>query len=298
MRSRLLTTSLVVFTILCWSINFYMVPLAIAHLSVMAASAVRYTFGVITLAILFLFFGKKDGKYLRDHWPAMLLVGFVGMYVFNYLFFLGLKTTSAFNGSILMGLNPVTTALMAVLFMKVRLKNFQWTGIVASFLGACIVIINGQWATMKEIKIVEGDGYLFLANISFALHNVWVRKYLLAVPPLLTAFVSATFATALFYLTAWHDLASAPFATLPLSFYGSVIFMGVFATGLAYFFWNRGISIIGAPQAALFMNLIPVFTALISIGIGQTLSLHQIFGGMVVITGLFIFNGMIINRKK
>jgi drug/metabolite transporter (DMT)-like permease len=68
----------------------------------------------------------------------------------------------------------------------------------------------------------------------------------------------------------------------------ALLFMGVVGSGLAYLWWNSGVVRLGAARAAMFGNLTPVFTVLIAVALGQTLDAAQLFGAVLVISGVII----------
>src|SRR5699024_395615 len=68
----------------------------------------------------------------------------------------------------------------------------------------------------------------------------------------------------------------------------AILYTGVFASILAYIFWNNGVAKLGANHAGIFMNFIPVFATLFAIlFIGETLRFYQIAGGLLVVFGVY-----------
>jgi drug/metabolite transporter (DMT)-like permease len=69
---------------------------------------------------------------------------------------------------------------------------------------------------------------------------------------------------------------------------GSILYLGIFSTVFAFILWNRSISVVGTVKASISMNLIPVFTAIITLIMGGTISITQIWAGVIVIIGVLL----------
>nr|WP_280740169.1 EamA family transporter [Paenibacillus maysiensis] len=64
--------------------------------------------------------------------------------------------------------------------------------------------------------------------------------------------------------------------------------MGLFPSIGSFLFWNQGVKEIGPGKASITMNLMPIFTAILSVMIGQGLLISQIVGGVIVIIGMLL----------
>ena len=66
----------------------------------------------------------------------------------------------------------------------------------------------------------------------------------------------------------------------------SVLFIAVFPSIDSYLLWNTALRAVPASRAGVFLNLITVFTVTISLAAGQSLSLIQLGGGILVFAGI------------
>jgi drug/metabolite transporter (DMT)-like permease len=70
-----------------------------------------------------------------------------------------------------------------------------------------------------------------------------------------------------------------------------VAYVAVFASILSYLFWNRGVQLIGANRAGLFICLVPVYaSALAIVFLGETLHLYHLAGLVLVVLGFVLVN--------
>jgi drug/metabolite transporter (DMT)-like permease len=62
--------------------------------------------------------------------------------------------------------------------------------------------------------------------------------------------------------------------------------MALFGSVLAYLWWNQAVQQLSATPVASFLNLVPMFTALIGVALGQPVTAAQICGAALVIVGV------------
>jgi drug/metabolite transporter (DMT)-like permease len=81
----------------------------------------------------------------------------------------------------------------------------------------------------------------------------------------------------------------------PLALTG-ILYMAIFPSVFLYVFWNMSVRAIGINQAGISLNLIPVFTAIISVILGERITGTQVVGGLLVFMGVYLTSGML-DRK-
>jgi drug/metabolite transporter (DMT)-like permease len=189
-----------------------------------------------------------------------------------------------------MALNPTITVVLAAIVMKEVITGRQLLGLVLSMLGIVVVVTGGSWQRLTQLGFAQGDLLLLVGNLCWAIYSVLGKR---AVKKLST--LQATTVTMLIGATAIGALAiTAQGGNLALPPHGSLAALGImalFGTVLAYLFWNHGISTIGPARTSVFFNLVPVFTMLIAIGLGQKVILAQWLGAALVMTGVLFSSG-------
>jgi drug/metabolite transporter (DMT)-like permease len=284
------TYLMLVFATLFWGANFIFAKIALQTLTPGLVATGRFLMASLLLLSIFAF---KKGNFnwadIQPKLPVLLVSGVVGVFLYNLMMFVGLKTTSATNGALIMGLNPMFTLILSSFMLGTGINKFQLLGIVLSFLGVIFVISNGSLNTLLHLNFVAGDLLLIVSSIVFGLYNVINRKYLPGFNTLnLTAITTFT-ATILFlgytvFTVDVHTIIIVPEAILSLAF------MGIFGSVLAYYFWNYGVQQMGADHSAIFINFVPFFASLISVLQGHSITPVQICGGLLIISGVFISN--------
>jgi drug/metabolite transporter (DMT)-like permease len=269
-----------------WGANFYFGKLVVGYMSPEAANTLRFGIAAIILTIvLFLAKGLSREMFIKKA-KIYLILAVIGIYGFNMLFLLGLKYTSSVNGSLIMGLNPLLTAILSYFFLRTSINLKQLIAISISFAGVVIIISAGSFSAMRDLNFSLGDILLIMASTSFAIYNIINRKYMSDVSPLHTTAITTIISAILFYLSSLFMGKNPGLLTIPTNIWEALLFMSIFGSILAYIFWNKGVSEIGANKASLFTNIIPLSGALISVAMGHELVNYQILGGIFILVGV------------
>lgn len=282
---------LLIFTMLSWATNFHVVKIALEFYSPLGVAAWRFFFGVLTLLIIvYIQFRKRlsEIRFSSKEWGYMFLTSFFGIFLTIYFFNVGLQTTSAVNGSLIIATSPAITATLSFLFLNKKVNLLQWMAIALSFIGVLIILINGEIEKLSQLAFEPGDIFIISMATVFSLSQIIVSKYLSHVDSILMTSISSFMALCLFALLSLPELVSTPLP-VSLSFWSSVLFMGVIATGIAYTAFYYCVVKLGATISTLYMNLIPFFVVLLAFPFGETLSSAQIIGGVIIITGILLF---------
>lgn len=274
------------FATVSWGLNFHLAKLMLEDSTALEAGLWRYVFGVGVL-LFFLWGDWPRWSAIQKQLGPLFLVGFIGLFGFNYLFFVGLSMTSAINAALIAGLNPATTLLLSRLILKTRITRAQVVGIALALVGVCFLILKGRISSIMRLDLNLGDALILMANIVFALHNVWVKQHGGRLNNRHFTFLTNLFCL-LGFVFLLPVLEIGPVATYPRQYWVAAIGMGAVGTALAYYFWNRGIAHLGAPQAGIFMNLVPLSAALFALAFGEIIQFYHIVSGTVIIIGVVI----------
>ena len=262
-----------------WGANFNLSKHVLVDLNALVAAAAR--FDIAALAMLVISAVKGQRVPLIRHGRAYWTLGLVGIAGFNVLFFYGMRTTSAVNAALIMALNPLLTVLLAFL---IGMQRPHWRQLAAFPLGAAgvaVVVLGGG----AQLRISEGDVLLLGGNLCWAFYNVMAGRMLPRDVGGL-ANTAALMLTGGAVLTLAAALAGVPVTAPRVDALGALLLMSLGGSVLAYLFWNTGIARLGPARAALFLNLVPVSSMVISALEGHMPSAIQLAGGAIVIAAV------------
>lgn len=284
------TYLLLVIATLFWGGNFIFAKLALETLNPGFIAAARFFIAGLLLVIV-LWFRRRDFHWesIRPKLPILIGSGIIGVFVYNLMMFIGLRSTSATNGALIMGLNPMFTLILSVLLLSAKINRLQLLGILLSFSGVLCVISGGSLDTILHLNFVSGDIMLIASSLSFGLYNVINKKYLSEINVYsLTAFTTLPATVLFLFIAGFESGGHLPAVSAWAA--GSIAFMAICGSVLAYYFWNYGVKQIGADNSAIFINLVPLFATFFSVILGKPLYASQLAGGLLIVSGVVITN--------
>lgn len=256
-----------------------------------AAGTLRFI--VATSVLVALVHAREGGlpQLDRRQWLAMAVLGLTGAFLFNAFFFLGLERIPASRASLVMALNPAGTAVAMWLVYRERLGAVQWGGMALALLGVAVVLSHGDLATLFTGAIGLGDVLVFGCVVSWSAYTLVARWLVGRVSALAMTTYGAIFGLAMLAACVPFERPWAQLAELPLRGWLAVVYAGLFATVLAFLFFNDGVRRIGASRTAIFINLVPVFGVLIAATLlGEPIEASTLVGGAMVIAGVMVVN--------
>ncbi|RMF95282.1 MAG: DMT family transporter [Gammaproteobacteria bacterium] len=222
----------------------------------------------------------------RRHWRVFLLLGAL-MIGCTSLFVVMLQFTTAINLSLINSLQPTMTVLLSWLLLRQRLRPLQAAGILLGVAGVIVMVAEGDMAQLLALRFNPADlgalaGVLGLAGYALCLR--WLPPGLSAVDILFGIVVAGCAVLAPFYLAEtllYRPMPASPeaaAAALAMAFFGSV---------LGNLGWNTGNQVLGPNQASIFINLIPVFGALLAVlFLGESLYPYHLAGFAMIGAGV------------
>lgn len=261
-----------------WGANFNLARPVLSEMSPYVAGASRYILAALIMVVITMI--KKETIPLR-HLKSYLTLGIAGVFGFNLFFFLGMQTSTAINGALIMALNPLLTAILGYFILKDIPTRKQLIAFPIGVAGVAIVVLGAG----AHIEISIGDFYILLANLSWALYNVLVRKMM---PKDVSGIASTAgiMTVGAAALTLVAILQGDSFIIPTISTGISLILMAIGGSVLAYLFWNASITKLGPSKAAIFMNLVPVTTMVIASIESLPPNHAQLLGAILVVSAV------------
>ncbi|NMC38842.1 MAG: DMT family transporter [Bacteroidales bacterium] len=294
MNSTIRIYGSVILSMIFWSFSFIWFKMANETFRPVTIVFFRLVMSVALLSS-YLYIKKKFVRIKRED-----LKLFVMLAVFEpFLYFLGesygLTFVSATVGSVLISTIPVVAAIGAWIIFRERLKVVNYAGIILSFTGVLIFIINKDGTLLFDLK---GVSLLMLAVLSAAGYNLTLSRLVGGYSPVFIVNFQNCLGTILFLpLFAGFELRHLSDASFSVSSLMPVIALAIFASCFAFILFAFSVRHIGITRSNVFTNFIPVFTAFFSfIVLGDRLTLQNIAGMVIVIAGLMM--SQINGRKK
>ncbi|OOG72612.1 EamA family transporter [Sinorhizobium sp. A49] len=275
-------------TALFWGGNSVAGKMAIGHVSPMMLTTLRWVFALLIILVLMTPQIRRDWDKIRQHWLQLLAYGVVGFTTFNALLYSALKYTSAINAVILQAGIPMLIFLFNFMLFRTRASIAQVIGFTVTLLGVLITAAHGDFASLLQLEFNFGDALMIAACIVYAAYTVALRwkpvmhwQSFIAAP----AFGALISAIPLLFWEIGSGTAIFP----DMTGWIIVLYAAIFPSLMSQVLYVRGVEMIGANRAGLFINAIPVFGTLLSVMlIGETFHTFHFIALLLVLGGIAI----------
>lgn len=231
---------------------------------------------------------RHDITPILARWKSVLLLGTLGIGIYNTLQYIALNTTTALNCVMLQSSMPVMIVLMSLVLFRDRIGAMQGVGIAVSLVGAMTLISHGDPGTLLGLELNAGDVWMLAAVVIYAAYTTLLRRRP-AIHGL--SFVVVTFAIGAvellpFYV--WESLSGHPVQASGITLL-AVGYTVLFPSIAAYLCFNRAVELLGPNTAGLAIHLVPVFGSLLAIlFLGEQPHLFHGIGIALIAAGILL----------
>lgn len=287
--------------IVIWGGVYHVAKFLVQDTDVYTVAFIRFISAAIVLLMLY----YKKHKYIsivrpRNQWWLLFWIGFVGIFLYNILFFTAETLIPANNVAILYAVTPCIIVLLSTIFLKNKVSMLGYLGIAIALFGTIGVISLSESSCAGKFlcsslltHLSLGQIIAFLASVSMAIYSILNKKAAhmnldsLCITTFSTVFGAiCLFITYLIFGEPAHNLLHKP-----LTFWLAMFYISIFATVIGYKWYSDAINNLGVGQTAVFLNGVPLCAVLIGVVfLGQSLSAGMMVFGLVVISGVLITN--------
>nr|WP_049790299.1 DMT family transporter [Pusillimonas sp. T7-7] len=277
---------LLALTTLFWAGNSVAGKWAVGHASPMVLVTARWA---SVMLVLYLF---KRGQIGAD-WPAirprlgyLLFLGALGFTVFSVALYYALVYTTVINASILQGGMPLFVFAASFLLFSSRVGRAQMIGFVLSFIGVIVIALRGDFANLIALSINFGDALMLVAIVSYGIYTAALRSK-----------PHVHWTSLMFVLCLGATLAALPLLAFEavqgktifpdMLGWAAIAYIVIFPSFLSQVFYIRAVELIGANRAGLFINLLPVWGALLAVTmINEEFHPYHAMALMMILAGI------------
>ncbi len=231
---------------------------------------------------------KQEWPIIRRSWRILLLLALLGVAMFNTLVYTGLQYTTAINGLLMNSAIPVLIILMSYLFFRETVTPLQILGILLSLGGVVLIVAQGDIEVLRSLALNRGDVLVFIAVAGYAAYSISLRHRPPIQPFSLLAVTFTLGTLMLLPLYLWESLSGRPVSFNQVTLL-TIAYVAIFPSILAYLCFNRGVELVGANQAGLFIHLMPVFGSLMAIFfLGESFRWFHGLGIALILAGILL----------
>jgi drug/metabolite transporter (DMT)-like permease len=278
----------VVLAMAFWATNFAFSPVVLESIGPIQLTGVRWFIALVILVPLAVIMEKATRAVIVAEWKTHVVQALLGYVGYTLLLYYALGVTSPVSAAVLVSLNPATIAIAARFVLHENLSSRTVIGIAISFVGAVIVVLGSGVA--GEFTVSYGDVLLLVATVLWTAYSMVSPR--IATPPITATAVQAGISGIIMIPVMAIDIALGNGSWLNLDGFDwlGILWIGFIPSAGAYFLWNISSDLIGPTRTGAFLNLIPVFTALLVLSFGGSVTLTQLAGGALVLLGVTYAN--------
>lgn len=272
-----------------WSVNYLVARAAADAIAPHMLAFWRWLLAGALLAVL----ARQDiithRRAIADEWKHLLVLGALGMWICGAFVYIGGRTTSATNISLIYALSPVLIALFSTVTLGERLGRVQVAGIGVSLVGFIHIVLMGQWGSLASVQLTPGDWWILIAAIAWAAYTLLLKRW--------SSAFGATGRLALIALAG--VLILLPLAIVEAIFLmpsppswravGYVLAAALFPACAAYLSYSFMLRELGASRVGVVLYLGPIYVALMAwMVLGEPVRSFHWTGAALILPGIYL----------
>ena len=232
---------------------------------------------------------KKN--YIINNIGFFIILGITSITIFNSIVYYSLYYTQVINGVLMISTIPVWIIFIASLLKIEKTNIFQIIGVILSLTGVIFIITKADLELIKNLDFNRGDLSMVAAMFAWAVYSALLKKktYEISQITLLQVVIicGLVFLIPIYFI----EMNSGNIIKLGKPFYLTLTYVVLFPGLASFFFWIKGISIIGANRAGVFLHLMPIFGAIMAMIIfDEKFMFYHFLGAVFIVMGITLSN--------
>jgi drug/metabolite transporter (DMT)-like permease len=276
---------------LFWGGNIIAGKFAIGEIDPFGLSTMRWVAAFIIIMPFAWRAVREDWAEIRRGVWWLAFYGAIGFTTFNALLYLSVTYTSAVSVAMIQSAIPILVMVGNFIIFRVRASILHILGVVLTIYGVTHVATQGVPVRLLGLDVNAGDGLILIACLAYAFHSLFLR-YKPKIGWMSFIAVTSFFAAlaALFYQMVFSTGITGlavEVTTLSFKAWMIILYVALFPSIIAQATYARGVELIGPNRGSLFINLIPVFGALLAVVLlGEGLEMFHIIAAVFIIAGI------------
>ncbi|HEC8326008.1 TPA: DMT family transporter [Providencia rettgeri] len=271
--------------VLLWSVNAIVNKAASTAIDPAAISFYRWALAFLVMTPFVLRSVLRNFKMVMKHWWQLAILGALGMMLYQSLAYYAAHSVSATFMGIMNSMIPLLTVIISIFVLRVIPTVGIVLGSILSLCGLVWLVSQGTPSALFSQGLGQGEAMMLVASAAYALYGVLTKRWSIQLSSWDALYVQIFFGVIMLL----PNFLFAEDVSLNSQNIGLVVFAGIAASIIAPALWIQGVMRLGANTTSIFMNLAPVFTAIIAIfALGEELKSYHLIGGGVVLLGVML----------
>ena len=230
-------------------------------------------------------------SYIKDNWLVISFMGIITISTFNSVVYFALNYTQVVNAVLMLAAIPAATIVLSSL-MKIEKTNiFQIVGLMLSIIGVGAIISNGDIQKIISLSFNKGDLWMLVCVITWSLYSTLLKKHKFKFSQFTLIQLMVSVGILFLIPQFFYEKSIGLELNLNKAFFLILFYVVMFPAIAAYYCWQKGIEIIGPNRSTMFIQLMPLFSALMAIAIfNEKFQMYHFIGAAFIISALYLSN--------
>ena len=228
---------------------------------------------------------------IKKNWFVISFMGVITISTFNSVVYFALNYTQVINAVLVLAAIPTATIVLSSL-MKIEKTNiFQLLGLFLSFVGIGSIISNGNIQKIISLSFNKGDLWMLVCVFTWALYSTLLKKHKFKFSQFTLIQLMVSVGVLFLIPQFFYEKSIGLEVNFNKAFFLILFYVVVFPAIAAYYCWQKGIEIIGPNRASMFIQLMPLFSAVMAIIIfNEKFELYHFVGASFIVSGIYLSN--------
>ena len=230
-------------------------------------------------------------SYIKKNWLVISFMGVITISTFNSVVYFALNYTQVINAVLMLAAIPAATIVLSSL-MKIEKTNiFQILGLLLSIIGIGSIISNGDIQKIISLSFNKGDLWMLVCVVTWSLYTTLLKKYKFKFSQFTLIQLMVSVGILFLIPQFFYEKSIGLELNLNKAFFLILFYVVVFPAIAAYYCWQKGVQIIGPNRSTMFVQLMPLFSAVMAIIIfKEKFEIYHFSGAAFILTGIYLSN--------
>ncbi len=231
------------------------------------------------------------GNYIKENFLVISVMGILTISTFNSVVYFALNYTQVINAVLMLAAIPPTIIIFSSIMNIEKTNIFQISGLILSIFGVGTIISNADIQKIISLSFNKGDIWMIVCVLSWSLYSTLLKKSKLELSQFSLIQIMVTVGLIFLFPQFLYEQSIGLDVKINKAFIFILIYVVIFPAIAAYYCWQKAIELIGPNRSSMFIQLMPLFSALMAIIIfKEKFQFYHFVGASFIISGIYLSN--------
>ncbi len=229
--------------------------------------------------------------HVKENWFFISILGILTISTFNSVVYFALNYTQVINAVLMLAAIPAVVMVLSSILKIEKSNIFQLLGLFLSIMGIMVIISKADINKIISLTFNKGDLWMLVCVFCWSLYSTLIKKRKLPFTQFSLIQLMVTVGILFLFPQFYFEYSSGLEVSPNKAFFAILIYVVLFPAIAAYYCWQKAIEFIGPNRSSMFIQLMPLFSALMAIGIfNEKFQLYHFTGAFFILIGIYLSN--------